>query len=64
VPSGAIRDTDSGPQVEVKRGNQTTLVPIKTGLAGDTDTEVTSGLNEGDVVVMPGPRPSNRGFGP
>jgi HlyD family secretion protein len=64
VPSGAIRDTDSGPQVEVKRGNQTTLVPIKTGLAGDTDTEVTGGLSEGDVVVMPGPRPSNRGFGP
>ena len=61
VPSGAIRETDTGQQVQVKRGNETTSVDIKTGLAGDTFTEVTSGLSEGDVVVMPGPRPTNRG---
>ena len=61
VPSGAIRETDSGPQVQVKRGEETTLVPIKTGLAGDSFTEVTSGLQEGDIVVLPGARPTNRG---
>ena len=61
VPSGAIRETDNGQQVQVKRGDQTVSVDVKTGLAGDTFTEVTSGLSEGDVVVMPGPRPANRG---
>jgi HlyD family secretion protein len=61
VPSGAIRDTDNGPEVQVRSGDQTTAVPIKVGLTGDTLTEVTSGLSEGDVVVMPGPRPANRG---
>jgi HlyD family secretion protein len=61
VPSGAIRETDSGAQVQVRRGDQTVDVPVELGLAGDSLTEVTSGLNEGDVVVMPGPRPANRG---
>jgi HlyD family secretion protein len=61
VPSGAIRETDSGTQVQVRRGDQTVDVPVELGLAGDSFTEVTSGLNEGDVVVMPGPRPANRG---
>jgi HlyD family secretion protein len=61
VPSGAIRETDSGPQVQVRRGDQTVDVPIELGMAGDASTEVASGLNEGDVVVMPGARPANRG---
>ena len=61
VPSGAIRETDNGQQVQVKRGDQTVSVDVKTGLAGDAFTEVTSGLSDGDVVVMPGPRPANRG---
>ena len=64
VPSGAVRETDTGPQVQVKRGNDTTLVPLKTGLVGDSFTEVISGLQEGDVVVLPGPRQRNGGFGP
>ena len=64
VPSGAVRETDTGAQVQVKRGNDTPLVPITIGLVGDSQTEVTSGLQEGDVVVLPGPRPRNGGFGP
>jgi HlyD family secretion protein len=64
VPSGAVRETDSGPQAQVKRGSDTALVPIKIGLVGDAQTEVISGLQEGDVVVLPGPRPRNGGFGP
>jgi HlyD family secretion protein len=64
VPSGAVRETDNGAQVQVKRGNDTTLVPITIGLVGDSQTEVTSGLQEGDVVVLPSPRPRNGGFGP
>ena len=64
VPSGTISETDSGPQVQIQRGNETTLTPITTGLVGDTQTEVTSGLQEGDVIVLPGPRPRTGGFGP
>lgn len=64
VPSGAISETDAGPQVQVQRGSDTSLVPIKTGMVGDADTEVTEGLSEGDVVVLPGARPRNGGFGP
>ena len=64
VPSGAVRETDNGPQVQVKRGNDTALVPVKIGLIGDSDTEVISGLQEGDEVILPGPRQRNGGFGP
>jgi HlyD family secretion protein len=63
VPNGAIRETDSGSQVRVRRGNEATLVPITTGLVGDSFTEVTSGLKEGDVVELPAARPRNGGFG-
>jgi HlyD family secretion protein len=61
VPNGAIRETDNGPQVQVKRGDQTTFVSIKTGLVGDSYTEVLAGLQPGDAVVLAGPRPVNRG---
>ena len=64
VPSGAVRETDSGPQVEVKSGNNTTLTPVKIGLIGDSETEVLSGLQEGDQVILPGPRQRTGGFGP
>lgn len=43
VPNGAIQETDNGPAVQVKRGNETATVKIKTGLAGDTSTEVLEG---------------------
>jgi HlyD family secretion protein len=64
VPNGAIRETDSGAQVSVRRGNQATPVSITTGLVGDSFTEVTSGLKEGDVVELAAARPRNGGFGP
>jgi HlyD family secretion protein len=64
VPNGAIRETDSGSQVRVRRGNETTPVSITTGLVGDSFTEVTSGLKEGDIVELPAARPRNGGFGP
>jgi HlyD family secretion protein len=64
APNGAIQETDSGPQVEVRNGNQTQPVTISIGLVGDTFTEVRSGLKEGDVVMLAAPRPRNGGFGP
>ena len=35
VPNGAIQETDSGPQVEVKNGTETKPMQIKIGLVGD-----------------------------
>ncbi len=64
VPNGAVRDSDNGPQVQLRSGSDTTFASIKTGLVGDAFTEVVSGLNEGDVVVLPGPRQRTGGFGP
>jgi HlyD family secretion protein len=63
VPNGAIQETDSGPQVEIRDGNATQPVNITTGLVGDSFTEVTSGLKEGDVVMLAAPRPRTGGFG-
>jgi len=64
APNGAIQETDSGPQVEVKNGTATQPVQIKIGLVGDSLTEVTSGLKEGDVVMLAPPRARGGGFGP
>ncbi len=64
VPNGAIQETDSGPQVDLKNGNETKPTPIKIGLVGDAFTEVTSGLKEGDVVMLAAPRARGGGFGP
>jgi HlyD family secretion protein len=64
VPNGAIQETDNGPQVELRNGNETKPAPIKIGLAGDSFTEVTTGLKEGDVVMLAPPRARGGGFGP
>jgi HlyD family secretion protein len=64
VPNGAIQETDNGPQVDLKNGNQTQPTPIKIGLVGDSFTAVTSGLKEGDVVMLAAPRQRTGGFGP
>ena len=64
VPNGAIQETDSGPQVELKNGTETKPTQIKTGLVGNSFTEVTSGLKEGDVVMLAAPRARGGGFGP
>lgn len=53
VPSSAIVQTDSGPQVYKQNGEgPSILVPVAIGLVGDTYTEVTSGVNEGDMVLL------------
>jgi HlyD family secretion protein len=64
APNGAIQETDSGPQVELKNGTETKPTQIKIGLVGDSFTEVTSGLKAGDVVMLAAPRARSGGFGP
>jgi HlyD family secretion protein len=38
--------------VTVLQGGQPVQVPVQTGLSNDTMTEIVSGLNEGDIVVL------------
>lgn len=52
VPSSAI--TKSGPisTVTVRKDGQDVVTTVVTGLVGDSGTEITSGLSEGDQVVI------------
>jgi multidrug efflux pump subunit AcrA (membrane-fusion protein) len=52
VPSSAI--TKAGPisTVTVRKDGQDVVTTVQTGLVGDSGTEITSGLSEGDQVVV------------
>lgn len=51
VPSGAVQKQGDQNVVRVMKGKQEQTVVVETGLTSDTQTEITSGLNEGDLVV-------------
>lgn len=54
VPQGAIVTTDAVSTVEVLADDDTRgTVEVTLGIRGDTDTEITSGLVEGQTVVIP-----------
>lgn len=51
VPSTAIQTSSNQSYVSVLKNGQVQQVNVTTGISSDTDTEITSGLNEGDVVI-------------
>lgn len=51
VPTAAIQTINGASFVRVKKGDQVTQVSVETGSTNDTQTEIVSGLNEGDTVV-------------
>lgn len=51
VPSSAIQNTNGQKTVRVLQNRQLVNIPIEVGLASDTQTEIISGVNEGDSVV-------------
>jgi HlyD family secretion protein len=53
VPSRAVTNVGGQPAVTVLFNNATFLVPIRTGITDGRNTEVLSGLQEGDTVVLP-----------
>jgi multidrug efflux pump subunit AcrA (membrane-fusion protein) len=53
VPNLAITRLGGQAYVNLYSNGQTTQTAIETGVVGDTYTEVTSGLNAGDQVVIP-----------
>ena len=55
MPSAAITTSGDTHTVTVQRDGAQTVVPVGVGLQGTTTTEITSGLQEGDTVVLPTP---------
>jgi membrane fusion protein, macrolide-specific efflux system len=51
VPSAAVQTTNGQTQVRVLRNGQPVSVAVEVGPANDTETEIVSGINEGDTVV-------------
>jgi len=52
VPSAAISTSGGASTVTVRTNGKDTVRTVETGLKGDGTTEVASGLNDGDQVVM------------
>lgn len=51
VPSTAIQTNNGQTTVRILKNNQVEYLPVEIGSANDTQTEILSGLNEGDTVV-------------
>ncbi len=53
VPNRAVRTQGRAKMVEVMAGERTELRTVQTGASNDQSTEITSGLEEGEQVVIP-----------
>ena len=51
VPSGAVQTSNGQSTVRVLRSRQVISVPVEVGDSNDTQTEIISGVSEGDAVV-------------
>ncbi len=51
IPSTAITTSDGQATVEVMRNGSPTPVTVETGISNDSQTEIVSGLSQGDEVV-------------
>ncbi|MCL5969969.1 MAG: efflux RND transporter periplasmic adaptor subunit [Patescibacteria group bacterium] len=51
VPSGAVQLVNGESTVRVLQNGKLTSMPVEVGNSSDTQTEITSGLNEGDTIV-------------
>lgn len=53
VPLSAVKETKGKKYVQVMVNGKQEQVPVQLGIADDEKTEVISGLQEGDVIVLP-----------
>ncbi len=51
VPTTAITTVGSNSYVRVMQNGTPVMTPVTTGIASDTDTQITSGLSEGQTIV-------------
>ena len=51
IPSSAIKTSNGVSMVQVMKNNQVSQIEVTIGLSDDTNTEIISGLNEGDTVI-------------
>lgn len=51
IPSGAVQQSQGQTVVRVMKNKQPQTVNVETGLTSDTQTEIISGLSEGDEVI-------------
>lgn len=52
VPSTAVQSSNGQSYVRVQKNGQVTQVSVETGESSDTQTEITSGVSEGDTVIV------------
>ncbi|HSW88757.1 MAG TPA: hypothetical protein VLG12_06365 [Candidatus Saccharimonadales bacterium] len=52
VPLAAVQTSNGQSYVRVLKNGQITQTPVTVGESSDTQTEITSGLTEGDTVVV------------
>jgi membrane fusion protein, macrolide-specific efflux system len=52
VPAAAITTANGVSTVKVVKNGKTTSVTVKTGIVGDNGTEITSGLTDGENIVI------------
>ncbi len=55
VPKSALRKDENGYYVYVMKDGEGVTTPVKTGLSDGTYTEITSGLSQGDAVLVENP---------
>lgn len=53
VPNAALTQEEAGISVRVLSGSKSKLIPVTVGVKNTTHSEVVSGLQEGDVVLVP-----------
>lgn len=51
IPSSAVKTQNGQSLVQIMKDGQVTSVNVEVGSSNDTQTEIVSGLNQGDVVV-------------
>jgi multidrug efflux pump subunit AcrA (membrane-fusion protein) len=63
APTQAITTTGNRSTVTVRRDGVDTTASVRIGVSGPTETEIVSGVAEGDVLVLPAPVTASGGSG-
>lgn len=58
VPSTALTTTDGTTYIQVMKNKQVSQQQVTTGISSDSETEIISGINEGDTIVTSTTTPS------